>query len=119
MKIKNSLKDKIGSFFKTYLLAKEASVIFIALLPVKKTIDEVKDIETNQLEKRLTSHTSNDEIEELVTTFNFMLDKLDDSFSKIKRFSNDVSHELKTPLTIIRGEVELGLRKDRTNEERR
>ncbi len=46
-----------------------------------------------------------------------MLDKLDDSFSKIKRFSNDVSHELKTPLTIIRGEIELGLRKDRTNEE--
>ena len=36
---------------------------------------------------------------------------------KIKRFSNDVSHELKTPLTVIRGEIELGLRKDRTKEE--
>jgi signal transduction histidine kinase len=46
-----------------------------------------------------------------------MLDKLDESFSKIKRFSNDVSHELKTPLTIIRGEIELGLRKDRENSE--
>jgi len=92
-------------------------IIKNALLPVKKTIDDVKNIEINQLQKRLTSHTTNDEIEELVTTFNFMLDKLDDSFSKIKRFSNDVSHELKTPLTVIRGEIELGLRKDRTNDE--
>ena len=92
-------------------------IIRNALIPVKKTINEVKDIEINQLQKRLTSHTSNDEIEQLVTTFNFMLDKLDDSFSKIKRFSNDVSHELKTPLTVIRGEIELGLRKNRTNEE--
>jgi signal transduction histidine kinase len=92
-------------------------IIKNTLIPVKKIIDEVKDIEANQLEKRLTSHTSNDEIEELVITFNFMLDKLDDSFSKIKRFSNDVSHELKTPLTVVRGEIELGLRKDRTNNE--
>jgi len=90
-------------------------IIKNALIPVKKTINEVNAIEANQLRKRLTSHTSNDEIEELVNTFNFMLDKLDDSFSKIQRFSNDVSHELKTPLTIIRGEIELALRKNRTN----
>ncbi len=94
-------------------------IIKNALIPVRKTINEVKDIEANHLNKRITSYTSNDEIEELVTTFNFMLDKLDDSFSKIKRFSNDVSHELKTPLTVIRGEIEIGLRKDRTNNEYR
>lgn len=92
-------------------------IIKNTLNTVRKTIDEVKNIEANQLQKRLTSHTSNDEIEDLVSTFNFMLNKLDDSFSKIKRFSNDVSHELKTPLTVIRGEIELGLRKDRTNNE--
>jgi signal transduction histidine kinase len=88
-----------------------------SLKPVKKTIDEVKDIELHKLNERVTSYTYKDEIEELVETFNFMLDKLDDSVSKIKRFSNDVSHELKTPLTVIRGEIELGLRKERTNEE--
>ena len=92
-------------------------IIKNSLIPVKKIINEVKKIEAHKLQKRIRSYTSNDEIEELVTTFNFMLDKLDDSFSKIKRFSNDVSHELKTPLTIIRGEIELGLRKDRTNNE--
>jgi len=92
-------------------------IIRNSLIPVKKVIDEVKDIEAHKLQKRITSHTSNDEIEELITTFNFMLDKLDSAFSKIKRFSNDVSHELKTPLTVLRGEIELGLRKERTNEE--
>jgi len=92
-------------------------MIQYALIPVKKIIDEVKDIEANQLQKRLTSHTKDDEVDELVQTFNFMLDKLDDSFTKIKRFSNDVSHELKTPLTVIMGQIELGLRKDRTNDE--
>jgi heavy metal sensor kinase len=92
-------------------------IIKSSLYPVKKAIDEVKEIESHNLEKRITTLSADDEIEELITTFNFMLDKLDDSFSKIKRFSNDVSHELKTPLTIIRGEIELGLRKDRTNEE--
>ena len=92
-------------------------IIKSSLYPVKKAINEVKKIESHNLDKRITTLSANDEIEELITTFNFMLDKLDDSFSKIKRFSNDVSHELKTPLTIIRGEIELGLRKDRTNEE--
>ena len=92
-------------------------IIRKALSPVKTIIDEVKEIEASKLEKRITVIDSNDVIDELIITFNFMLDKLDESFSKIKRFSNDVSHELKTPLTVIRGEIELGLRKDRTNDE--
>ncbi|MGB5866650.1 MAG: ATP-binding protein [Arcobacteraceae bacterium] len=92
-------------------------IIRSALLPVKNVIDEVKSIDVSDLHKRIQSQKSNDEIEELITTFNTMLGRLDESVSKIKRFSNDVSHELKTPLTVIRGEIELGLRKDRTNEE--
>jgi len=114
------LKDILIILIPILLVLSVISGYFIiksSLRPVKKTIDEVKNIESHNLDKRITTLSSNDEIEELITTFNFMLDKLDDSFSKIKRFSNDVSHELKTPLTIIRGEIELGLRKERTNEE--
>jgi len=84
---------------------------------VSNVIDEVNQIGINDLNKRLTLSSSNDEIEELIITFNTLLNRLDDSVMKIKRFSNDVSHELKTPLTVIRGEIELGLRKDRTKEE--
>jgi len=92
-------------------------IIKKALYPVKQTIKDVNQIQEQEFEKRLISHTKNDEIEELVNTFNNILDKLNISYSKIKRFSNDASHELKTPLTVIRGVVELGLRKDRTKDE--
>ena len=114
------LKDILMVLIPILLVLSIISGYFIiksSLHPVKKAIDEVKDIESHNLNKRISTLSSNDEIEELITTFNFLLDKLDDSFSKIKRFSNDVSHELKTPLTIIRGEIELGLRKERTNQE--
>lgn len=93
--------------------------IFIkkALVPVKTIIDEVNNIDAKDLKKRIKQLNSNDEIDELITTFNKLLTRLEDSFFKIKRFSNDVSHELKTPLTVIKGELELGLRKSRNIDE--
>jgi len=94
-------------------------VIKKALEPVKKTIKDVQALQKDDFSKRLIAHTKNDEIEELVITFNKILEKLNNSYTKIKRFSNDASHELKTPLTVIRGFVEIGLRKDRTKEEYR
>jgi len=54
-----------------------------------------------------------DEIGELAETFNEMISRLERSFKQIKQFSSDVSHELKTPLTAIRGEIEVTLRKER------
>jgi two-component system OmpR family sensor kinase len=46
-----------------------------------------------------------------------MIAKLEESFRQIKHFTADASHELKTPLTILRGEVEVGLKKKRTLKE--
>jgi len=46
-----------------------------------------------------------------------MISRLDQSFQQIKQFSSDASHELKTPLTILKGEVEVMLRKERTQRE--
>jgi signal transduction histidine kinase len=46
-----------------------------------------------------------------------MISRLEKSIKKIKQFSGDVSHELRTPLTIIRGEIEVLLRKERSREE--
>ncbi len=92
-------------------------IVNSSLKTVKGVIDEVKQIGVDGLDKRIKNTDSNDEIEELIDTFNNMLEKIEESVEKIKRFSNDVSHELKTPLTVIRGELELGLRKDRTSDE--
>jgi signal transduction histidine kinase len=44
-----------------------------------------------------------------VKTLNEMIEQIDRSFERMRQFSADVSHELKTPLTIIRGEIELAL----------
>jgi signal transduction histidine kinase len=87
------------------------------LKKVQYIIDDVKDIKIDDFTTRVTVLNTNDEIDELIHTFNNMLDKIEQSVNKIKRFSNDVSHELKTPLTVIIGELELGLRKPRNNEE--
>jgi signal transduction histidine kinase len=54
---------------------------------------------------------------ELVTTFNQLLNNLENSFSKITDFSNNASHELKTPLTVIRGEIEVALKHNRKPQE--
>jgi heavy metal sensor kinase len=60
---------------------------------------------------------SNDEIGELADTFNEMIARLERSFKQIQQFSGDVAHELKTPLTVIKGEIEVALRKERKTEE--
>jgi len=87
------------------------------LKKVKNIIDEVSRIKVDDFSTRLTIQNTNDELDELIITFNNMLNKIEQSVSKIKRFSNDVSHELKTPLTVIIGELELGLRKSRNTQE--
>ena len=57
-----------------------------------------------------------DELDRLATTLNAMLGRLDDAFRQIRQFSADASHELQTPLTILKGELEVALRTRRTPE---
>jgi len=57
------------------------------------------------------------EIDDLIETFNILLGELQHAYAQVKQFGQNASHELKTPLTIIKGEVEVGLRKERTTHE--
>lgn len=92
-------------------------IIRKALKPVKSVVQTAKAISTDDLSLRIEAGQRQDEIGELVDTFNDMISRLEKSVKKIKQFSGDVSHELRTPLTIIRGEIEVLLRKERDKEE--
>lgn len=91
-----------------------------ALKPVKLVVSEVNHITKDNLGYRLTTKADTikpDEIEELVITFNALLDRIESAFVAQKRFVQHASHEIKTPLTTIMGEAELALVKDRSPEE--
>jgi signal transduction histidine kinase len=85
--------------------------------PVKEISRRVKDISSQSLHLRLTPRKGNDEITELETTFNTMLDRLETSFETQNNFISSASHELNTPLTTIIGEAEVALSKERSREE--
>jgi heavy metal sensor kinase len=85
--------------------------------PLSKIISAVHRITAEKLKVHIDIPKANDEIRELVVTFNSMLEKLDGSFSSQKRLIQDISHELRTPLTIMRGEMEVALKKARSPEE--
>ena len=92
-------------------------IIRKALILVKSVVRAANEITADDLSFRIDSGDRQDEIGALVNTFNNMIARLEKSVKKIKQFSGDVSHELRTPLTIIRGEIEVLLRKDRESEE--
>lgn len=86
--------------------------------PLKLILGELKTLQnSDDLSKRLKEHKSKDEFEELIITFNKMLENVENSVENIKQFSSDASHELKTPLTVIQGEIELVKNKEASKEE--
>jgi len=88
-----------------------------ALKPVDHITQTARMITSQNLNQRIIPPRVQDEISRLIETFNEMISRLDQSFRQIKQFSSDASHELKTPLTILKGEVEVMLRKERTPHE--
>lgn len=88
-----------------------------ALRPVDAITLAAQRIAEGDLTQRLTAPASADEIGRLTNTFNDMIDRLETSFRQIRQFSSDVSHEMRTPLTVMRGETELALRRPRENED--
>lgn len=90
-----------------------------ALRPVTHVVKEVKQITEDNLGYRLKHEQTAkpDEIGELILTFNELLSRIQTAFISQKRFVQNASHELKTPLTAIIAEVELALARDRSKEE--
>ena len=81
-------------------------LVRLALKPVTKIAGKAAIISQHNLSERLPVADTGDELERLSESLNHMIARLDDAFTSSKRFVADASHELRTPFTIIRGELE-------------
>ncbi|MEP6788405.1 MAG: ATP-binding protein [Acidobacteriota bacterium] len=121
----NDLKARIRSIF--YLVAPLLLILaglggyFLArksLKPIAAMGDRAKRISAANLHERLPVANKKDELGNLAIVFNELLDRLDIEFDRQRRFMADASHELRTPVAIIRGESEVALLKNtRTSDE--
>ena len=103
------------------------SVIIIFLLarfiasksikPVFNVIETAQAITENNLTERINLPENKDELYQLSLTINSLLDRLEFQIIKAKQFSADASHELRTPLAIIKGTLEILIRRERSKEE--
>jgi heavy metal sensor kinase len=88
-----------------------------ALRPVDEITSSARAITAGSLSQRLTAPTTGDELERLSGTLNDMLERLDTSFRQARQFTADASHELRTPVAVMRTTAEVLLRQRRTDDE--
>jgi heavy metal sensor kinase len=90
-----------------------------ALAPVDQITQTARNISVQNLSSRLIVPQTGDELQRLSETLNSMLERLEAAFKKIIQFTADASHELRTPVAVMRTRTELSLRKPRSAEEYR
>ncbi|MBI5529098.1 MAG: HAMP domain-containing protein [Deltaproteobacteria bacterium] len=90
-----------------------------AVAPIDRVIRSVEQIDKASLAERLSPEDSIDEVGRLTAVINHMLERLEKAFESQRRFVSDVAHEIRSPLTALRGQIEVALRKERPSEEYR
>ncbi|MEK7850700.1 MAG: heavy metal sensor histidine kinase, partial [Deltaproteobacteria bacterium] len=124
-----TVQETLQKLFFTLLFGVPASLTLASFggwFMARKSLRPVNDITTTarlitakNLDKKIEVANPNDEVGMLAETINEMISRLNNSFGQMNQFSSDVSHELRTPLTILRGEMEVALRSQRSAEEYR
>lgn len=126
--LKMNRTNSLLSNFRTKLLLLAPAMILLAALgghfmsrkalrPVGKLAEEARRIDDRRLDIRLPVTDSADEISHLTTTLNQMLARIDKAFSSVRAFTGSASHELRTPVALMRTEIEVTLLRPRTTEE--
>ncbi|WP_413533114.1 histidine kinase dimerization/phospho-acceptor domain-containing protein [Empedobacter brevis] len=88
-----------------------------SIKPLFNVIHTAQSITENNLSERIALPKNKDELFQLSTTINSLLDRLEFQIVKAKQFSADASHELRTPLAIIKGTLEILIRRERSPEQ--
>jgi signal transduction histidine kinase len=111
----------IISFFAGILITFITGIIFSSSIvaPIQKITQEVKEISSQHLSRRIELHGPRDELHELSRTFNELLTRLEASFQIQRHFIANASHELSTPLTSISSQLEISLQQNRQVDEYR
>jgi heavy metal sensor kinase len=90
-----------------------------ALQPIALLAAEARRIHDRNLESRFPVSPANDEIAHLSQTLNQMLERIDKAFASVRAFTGNASHELRTPISLLRTEIEVALFKPRQPEQYR
>ncbi|MEI7685817.1 MAG: heavy metal sensor histidine kinase [Planctomycetota bacterium] len=120
-------KHELSELLMTFLLAGPLTLAvaisggyFLAgrvLRPVQEMTQAAKVISADRLSQRIAVINPHDELGELGETLNQMIERLERSFTEMRRFTADAAHELRTPLAIIRNEAEVALRLPRSSDQ--
>lgn len=116
----SDMRRTLREIVEVFLLAAPLAVLlaslvgyFVArrsLMPVAAMAGQARQITSESLGERLPVRNPHDELGQLATVFNQTLQRLENSFAELKRFTADASHELRTPLTALRTVGEVALR---------
>lgn len=87
------------------------------LVPVSNIVDEMGNITVSNFGSRLKIGSNNDEIDQLSLAFNEVLDRLQDAYESQKAFVSNASHEMRTPVTVLKSQIDVTLLKSRSSEE--
>jgi len=103
----------------TLLLALGAGYLMArrSLNPIKEMTRAIGTITPEDLDRRLEVRSPPDELDDLAQRFNSLLERLSDARSRNRRFLAQVAHQIRTPMTVVRGESSLGLGRPRSNAE--
>lgn len=91
----------------------------LATRPAQEIAAQAEAIEAGTLSARITAHAEVGEYRRLVAMLNAMLGRLDRAFQAQRRFVADASHELRSPLTVLKGDIDVALRRERSADEYR
>ncbi len=118
-KLKNEGRVMLGTFLLAQILIFLIGRFYAqrALAPVQRLVHELQDIGAADLSRRVEPGDARDELGQLARSFNELLDRLQTAFQTQKHFIANASHEMRTPLTAISGQLDVILLRERSPEE--